>query len=40
VWLARLQPPSGKPMSAADYARGHQIKAGARFERPEQEGAR
>jgi methionyl-tRNA formyltransferase len=41
VWLTELQAPSGRPMAAQDYARGHQIQAGARFGRPEagQEGS-
>ena len=35
VWLRTVQPPSAKAMPAADYARGHGVKAGARFVRPE-----
>jgi methionyl-tRNA formyltransferase len=34
LWLERLQAPGGKPMAAWDHANGHQIKAGARFEKP------
>jgi methionyl-tRNA formyltransferase len=35
LWLERLQAPNGKPMAALDHANGHQIKAGARVEKPE-----
>lgn len=35
LWLERLQAPSGKPMGAADYARGRHFGVGARFAAPQ-----
>lgn len=34
VWLQRLQPPSGKPMAAQDFANGHPVGPATRFGRP------
>lgn len=34
VWLQRLQPPSGKPMTALDFAHGHAVSSATRFGRP------
>ena len=35
LWAGLVQPPSGKTMPAADYARGHSVKPGDRWQKPD-----
>ena len=35
VWVSQVQGQGGKPMPAADYARGHHVKAGMRMQAPQ-----
>ena len=35
VWLEQVQPPNGKAMAAAAYARGHGLAAGKRLSKPQ-----
>jgi len=34
IWLERLLPPAGKPMAAAEFARGHRLPADAPWQTP------